>query len=65
MILTKTNNGFLRHLLNTYKKEKCSFVNQGYTLRYQAGLFLEELLPSRALLRFYRHVEDKKENAIK
>lgn len=38
--------------------KKCSFVNQNYTSRYQAGLFLEELPPGRALLRLNRQIKD-------
>jgi len=47
------------------KVKKCSFVNQNYTLRYEARIILEELPPSRALLRFFWHNEDKKERTKK
>jgi hypothetical protein len=43
------------------KAKKCSFENQNYTSRYQARIILEGVPPSRALLRFSRRIEDKKE----
>jgi hypothetical protein len=43
----------------------CSFENQNYTSRYQARIILEGLPPSRALLRFSRQIEDRKERTKK
>jgi hypothetical protein len=48
-----------------FTAKKCSFVNQNYTSRYQARIFLEGLPPSRALLRFSRQIEDRKERTKK
>jgi hypothetical protein len=45
--------------------KKCSFENQNYTSRYQSRIFLEGLPPSRALLRFSWHIEDRKERTKK
>jgi hypothetical protein len=51
--------GFLRYLLKAYFKKKCSLANLNYTIRNQTGLFLEELLPSIALLRLIRNFKAK------